>query len=341
MQITTIGVDLAKNVFQVHGVCADGSAAFNKPLRRARMLPFFAALDPCLIGMEACGSSHYWARELTELGHEVKLMPAGYVKAYVKRGKSDAADAAAICEAVTRTTMRFVTIKSEEQQAVLSLHRVRQALISQRTQLANMIRGLLAEFGITLPRGIDHLRRFAFEMQAGELLDIPETAEDVIALLCDQLIDLDHRITRLDRTICEQSRKDERVELLQTIPGIGPVTASAIVATIGSGRQFRSARDFAAWIGLTPLNKSSGGKQVLGRISRMGDQYLRRLLVNGMASRVRYAKSKPDRADPWLRNLLERKPAKLAAVAMANKTARVAWAVLTNGEPFTQERMAR
>ncbi|NIO39340.1 MAG: IS110 family transposase [Burkholderiales bacterium] len=215
MQITTVGVDLAKNVFQVHGVYGDGSVAFNKPLRRAQMLVFFAKLDPCLIGIEACGSSHYWARELTALGHEVKLMPASYVKAYVKRGKSDAADAAAICEAVTRPSMRFVAIKSEQQQAVLSLHRVRQALISQRTQLVNMIRGLLAEFGIALPRGVDHLRHFALEMQAGELLDIPETAEDVIALLCDQLIDLDRRISRLDRTILQQSRTDERVVLLQ------------------------------------------------------------------------------------------------------------------------------
>lgn len=341
MQITTIGVDLAKNVFQVHGIYEDGSVAFNKPLRRAQMLPFFAKINPCLIGIEACGSSHYWARELTGIGHEVKLMPANYVKAYVKRGKSDAADAAAICEAVSRPSMRFVAIKSEEQQAALSLHRVRQALISQRTQLVNMIRGLLAEFGIILPAGINHLRGFAHEMQAGELLDIPEIGENVIALLCDQLIELDQRVAALDRAIREQSRQDDRVELLQTIPGIGPVTASAIVSTIGSGRQFSSARDFAAWIGLTPLNKSSGGKEVLGRISRMGDRYIRRLLVNGMASRVRYAKNKPDKADPWLLNLLERKPAKLAAVAMANKTARIAWAVLTNGEPYREENIAQ
>ncbi len=341
MQITTIGIDLAKTVFQVHGVYEDGSVAFNKPLRRSQMLDFFARLDPCLIGIEACGSSHYWARELTALGHEVKLMPANYVKAYVKRGKSDAADAAAICEAVTRPTMRFVAIKSEDQQAILSLHRVRQSLINQRTQLANMIRGLLAEFGIVLPRGVNHLRRFAFEVQAGEVLDMPETAEDVIALLCDQLIDLDRRISSLDKRIATEARKDERIELLQTIPGIGPITASAIVATIDTGRQFRSARDFAAWIGLTPLNKSSGGKEVLGRISRMGDRYIRRLLVNGMASRVRYAKQKPHRADPWLLNLLERKPAKLAAVAMANKTARIVWAVLTNGEPYREVDAAR
>ncbi|WP_424982476.1 IS110 family transposase [Maritalea sp. S77] len=336
MQIITIGVDLAKNVIQVHGVYEDGSVAFNKPLRRAQMLPFFAKLAPCLIGIEACASSHYWARELTTLGHEVKLMPATYVKAYVKRGKSDAADAAAICEAVTRPSMRFVAIKTEDQQAILSQHSVRQALINQRTQLVNMIRGLLAEFGIIIPRGIDHLRRLAREMQVGELLEIPESAEDVIALLCDQLIDLDLRIARLDKTISEQAKQDERIELLRTIPGIGPLTASAIVATIGNGRQFRSARDFAAWIGLTPLNKSSGGKQVLGRISRMGNQYLRKLLVNGMASRVRAAKTKPERADPWMLSLLERKPVKLAAVAMANKTARIAWAVLTNGEPYRE-----
>jgi transposase len=303
------------------------------------MLAFFAKLDPCLIGMEACGSSHYRARELCKLGHDVKLMPPAYVKAYVKRGKSDAADATAICEAVARPTMRFVAIKSEEQQAVLSQHRVRQTLVGQRTQLVNMTRGLLAEFGITVPKGINYLRNFAREMQAGELLDIPQTAEDVIASLCDQLIDLDVRIDKLEKEIFAASKKDERVELLRTIPGIGPLTASAIVATIGSGRQFRSGRDFAAWIGLTPLNKSSGGRQILGRISRMGDQYLRRLLVGGMTSRVRQAKHNPDRADPWLRSMLERKPVRLTTVAMANKTARTAWAVLTNGEPFREHRM--
>ena len=339
MQITTIGIDLAKNVFQAHGVFADGSVAFNKPLRRAQMLPFFAKLDPCLIGMEACGSSHYWARELCSLGHDVKLMPPSYVKPYVKRSKSDAADAAAICEAVMRQTMRFVPIKSEEQQAVFSQHRLRQTLVSQRTQLSNMIRGLLAEFGITLPKSINYLRNFAREMQAGELLDIPETAEDVIASPCDQIIDLDIRIDRLEKEIFAASKKDDRVRLLRTIPGIGPLTASAIVATIGSGRQFRSGRDFAAWVGLTPLNKSSGGKEILGRISRMGDQYLRRLLVGGMTSCIRQAKYKPDRADPWLRRMLERKSVRLTTVAMANKIARTAWAILTTGEPYREGSM--
>jgi transposase len=340
MELTAIGIDLAKNVFQVHGIYSDGSVAFNKPLRRAQMLPFFAGLDPCLIGMEACGSCHYWARELGRLDHEVKLMPPSYVKPYVKRGKSDAADAAAICEAVTRPTMRFVAIKSEDQQAVLCQHRVRQALVGQRTQLANMIRGLLSEFGITMPTGIRYLRDFALNMRAGELLDIPEMAEDVIATLCDQFIALDGRIDALEKVIFSASKKDARVELLRTIPGIGPITASAIVATVGSGRQFKSGRDFAAWIGLTPLNKSSGGKETLGRISRMGDQYLRRLLVAGMTSRVRMAKVHPDRVDPWLHSLLERKSVRLATVAMANKTARTAWAVLTNGEPYREERTA-
>ncbi|MFD0917588.1 IS110 family transposase, partial [Pseudahrensia aquimaris] len=289
MQIITIGIDLAKTVFQVHGVCADGSVAFNKPLRRAQMLPFFAMLEPCLIGMEACGSSHHWARELTRLGHEVKLMPPSYVKPYVKRGKSDAIDAAAVCEAVTRPTMRFVAIKSEEQQAMLCQHRVRQALVSQRTQLANMIRGLLSEFGIVMPTGVQHLREFAASMQVGELLDIPEMAEDVIASLCDQFLALDGRIDVLEKAIFATAKTDARIDLLRSIPGIGPITASAMVATIGSGQQFRSGRDFAAWIGLTPINKSSGGKETLGRITRMGDQYLRHLLVIGMTSRVRRA----------------------------------------------------
>lgn len=274
------------------------------------------------------------------MGHEVKLMPPSYVKPYVKRGKSDAVDAAAICEAVTRPTMRFVAIKSEDQQAVLCQHRVRQALVGQRTQIANMIRGLLSEFGVTMPVGIRHLREFAVDMQAGEMLDLPEMAEDVIASLCDQLIALDGRIDKLEKAICAAATTDVRVDLLRSIPGIGPITASAIVATVGSGRQFRSGRDFAAWIGLTPINKSSGGKETLGRITRMGDQYLRRLLVIGMTSRVRRAKVHPERADPWLLSLLERKSVRLATVAMANKTARVVWAVLTNGEPYRQTQAA-
>lgn len=336
MDITTIGLDLAKNVFQVHGITADGTVAFNRPIRRARLLTFFEKQPPCLVGMEACSSSHYWARELTRLGHDVRLIAPSYVKPYVKRGKSDAADAEAICEAVTRPTMRFVPVKSAEQQAVLCQHRVRDLLIRQRTQLSNVIRGLIGEFGHVMRKGLRYIRDFAEAMKAGEVPDLPEAAQSVIAILCDQLLDLQVQIKALEKQIFQTARKDERVKLLETIPGIGPVNASAIVATIGSGEQFSTGRDFAAWVGLTPKNKSSGGKERLGRISKMGDQYLRRLLVNGMSARVCAAKYYPDRVDPWTASLLARKPTKLATIAMANKAARIVWAVLSKNEPYRQ-----
>ncbi len=336
MQVTTIGLDLAKNIFHIHGVTADGNVAFNRALRRGQVVPFFAKLAPCLVGMEACGTSHFWARELTKLGHAVRLMPPIYVKPYVKRGKTDAADAEAICEAVTRPTMRFVPIKSPEQQALLCQHRARQLMIGQRTQLSNMIRGLLGEFGYIVAKGLNHITAFAEVTKIGDGPVLPETAQGVITCLCKQLLGLDHRIKRLDKKIFTTSRKDARVKLLETIPGIGPVTASAIVATVGTPDQFASGREFAAWLGLTPLNRSSGGKERLGRISKMGDRYLRQLLVVGMTSRVRAARSRPDRVEPWLASLLERKPVRLATVAMANKTARIVWAVLTRGQPYKQ-----
>lgn len=334
MLVTTTGLDLAKNIFQIHGVTDEGDVAFNKPLRRAQILPFFAKLQPCLIGMEACSSAHYWARELTALGHEVKLMPPVYVKPYVKRGKSDAADAEAICEAVTRPTMRFVEIKSVEQQAMLCQHRAREMMVGQRTQLSNTIRGLVGEFGITIRQGLESIRNFARGMETGNGPDLPDIARNVITSLCQQLLSLHVRILQLDKIIAATAKTDHRIKLLQTIPGIGPVNASAIVATVGSAHQFKSGRDFAAWIGLTPLNKSSGGKERLGKISRMGDQYLRKLLVIGMTARVRAAETRPDRVDPWTAAILERKPVRLATVAMANKTARIIWAVLTRNEPF-------
>jgi len=334
MSITTIGLDLAKNIFQVHGVTDTGNIAFNKPLRRAQLLQFFAKLEPCLVGMEACSSSHHWARELTALGHQVKLMPPAYVKPYVKRGKSDAADAEAICEAVTRPTMRFVEMKSEEQQAILCQHRAREMMVGQRTQLSNTIRGLVGEFGITIRKGLESIRLFAEDIETDNKPDLPEVARSVITSLCQQLLFLHGRILKLDKAIAATAKTDNRIKLLQTIPGIGPINASAIVATVGSAHQFKSGRDFAAWIGLTPLNKSSGGKERLGKISRMGDQYLRKLLVVGMTSRVRAARTRPDRVDPWTVSILERKPTRLATVAMANKTARIIWAVLTKNEPF-------
>jgi transposase len=298
MQITSVGLDLAKNIFQVHGITSDGTVAFNRSLRRAQLLAFFEKLEPCLIGMEACGSSHHWARQFQKLGHEVRLMPAMYVKAYVKRGKSDAIDAEAICEAVTRPTMRFVAIKTEEQQGVLFLHRARDMVVRQRTQLSNMLRGLLGEFGIVIAQGIGSAIKFAKTVLDDVQPNIPEVAVDVLVNLSNQMVALHLRILWYEKRMQLEARKDPRVMLLRTIPGIGPITASAIVATAGDGHQFRSGREFAAWLGLTPLNRSSGGKERLGRISKMGDRYVRRLLVAGMTSRLRQMKVNPDRVDP-------------------------------------------
>jgi transposase len=334
MQVTTIGLDLAKNVFQVHGITEDETVAFNRSLRRAQMIGFFEKLEPCLVGMEACGSSHHWARELSKLGHTVKLIAPIYVKPYVKRGKSDAADAEAICEAVTRPTMRFVEIKSPEQQAILSLHRARDLVVRQRTQTINMLRGLLAEFGIIFAQGVGHAVRFAKGVVDKHALDLPQAAHDVVADLCEQLLALHARVNWYGRRMTTAAKSEPRIALLQTIPGIGPITASAIVATVGSGAQFRSGRDLAAWLGLTPINKSTGGKERLGRISKMGDRYIRRLMVVGMTSRIKQIKSTPERFDPWFADILQRKPAKLAAIAMANKTARIIWAVLSRNEPY-------
>lgn len=334
MQVTTVGLDLAKNVFQVHGITDSGEVAFNRALRRAQVLTFFERLDPCLIGIEACGTGHYWARELIKLGHKVKLIPPVYVKPYVKRGKSDAADAAAICEAVTRPTMRFVEVKTPYQQAILALHRTRDLIVRQRTQTINMLRGQLAEFGIVFPQGVGHAIQFAKRMLEGDCPNLPEVAAGVVTGLCEQLFFLHTKIAGFSREMTRLAQRDEQVVLLQTIPGIGPITASAIVATVGTGRQFNNGREFAAWLGLTPLNRSSGGKERLGRISKMGDQYIRRLLVIGMMSRMRQIIQNPERYDPWFANILARKPGKVAAVAMANKTARMVWAVLTRNEPY-------
>ncbi len=334
MQVTTIGVDLAKNIFQVHGITDSDEVAFNRPLRRAQVLPFFARLNPCLVGMEACSTSHYWARELTRLGHEVRLIPPMYVKPYVKRGKSDAIDAEAICEAVTRPTMRFVEAKSVEQQALLSLHRARNLMVRQRTQLVNALRSMLAEFGVYIAKGLARAINFAQGVLAGAELELPEVAQDVAHRLCGQLGVLHGQVRWYEARLRLESKRDPRVKLLQTIPGVGPVTASAIAASIGSGHQFKNGREFAAWLGLTPSNRSSGGKERLGRITKMGDQYLRQLLVVGMTSLVRQTESHPERANKWLTSLLERKPARLATVAMANKTARIVWAVLTKNEPY-------
>jgi transposase len=334
MQITTIGLDLAKHVFQVHAVDAAGAVALRKALRRAQVLPFFAKLAPCLIGIEACGTSHYWARELIRLGHEVRLMPPAYVKPYVKRGKTDAADAAAICEAVTRPTMRFVPVKSRDQQAALSMHRARNLLVKQRTQLVNMMRGLLAEFGIDIPQGLGRALLMAQRVVEGATPDVPEAAAKIVGMLAQQALDTDAQLREIDRALVALQRTDDVARRLATIPGIGPVGATALAAAVTDPGQFRSGRQFAAWLGLTPLQNSSGGKERLGRISKMGDKYLRKLLVIGATSLVRRARHKPETVDPRLADLLARKPVRVATVAMANKMARIVWAIMTRGEVY-------
>ena len=335
MEISTIGLDLAKNVFQVHGISATGEVVIRKALRRSQMLPFFEKLPPCLVGAEACGTSHHWARELTRLGHEVRLMPAAYVKPYVKRGKNDAADAEAICEAVTRQTMRFVPIKSREQQAALSPHRVRSLLIKQRTQLINMMRSVLAELGIAIPVGITKALQVARDIVDGEaMLDLPTEAANVVAMLAGQLLQLHAQLRKLDLRLAALQRSDDRARRLATIPGIGPIGATALAASVTDPSQFSSGRQFAAWLGLTPRQSSSGGKERLGRITKMGDKYLRQLLIVGATALVRYAKEKPGTVDPRFVALLARKPARVASVAIANKMARIAWAVMARGGVF-------
>jgi transposase len=296
-------------------------------------MPFFRKLDPCLIGIEACGTSHFWARELSGLGHRVKLMPPVYVQAYVKRGKTDAGDAEAICEAVTRPTMRFVAIKSPEQQAILALHRTRDLLIRQRTQLVNMIRAQLAEFGIVLAKGIQHALRYVRQLVEGAVPNIPSLAIKVVVILAEQLGDLQVRIGTLEKELKTWARDNEVVKRLQTIPGVGVLTASALAASVTDPHQFTSGRQFAAWLGLTPRANSSGGKERMGRISKMGDRYLRRLLVNGMTAQSQSVRRNPG-TDAWATKLLREKPAKLVAVAMANKAARIAWVVMTRDEIY-------
>jgi transposase len=334
MQIITIGLDLAKSVFQIHGVDATGQVAVRKSLRRSQMLPFFAKLPPCLVGIEACGTSHHWARELIKLGHEVRLMPPAYVKPYVKRGKTDAADAEAVCEAVTRPTMRFVPVKTPEQQAALSIHRTRDLLVKQRTQLINMIRGLLAEFGVDIPKGLERALLMARQIVDGKAPEVPIEAARIVATLSQQALDTHVRLRGIDRDLAVWLRGNDLARRLMTIPGIGPVSATALAASVTDPHQFRSGRQFAAWLGLTPLQKSSGGKERLGRISKMGDKYLRKLLIVGMTALVRRAKYNPEKIDSRLAALLARKPIRVATVAMANKTARTIWAIMARGETY-------
>jgi transposase len=334
MEISTIGLDLAKSVFQVHAINNAGEVVIRKALRRSQVLPFFAKLPACLVGIEACGTSHYWGRELTRLGHDVRLMPPAYVKPYLKRGKTDANDAEAICEAVARPTMRFVPVKSPEQQAALALHRTRDLLVKQRTQLVNMIRGQLAEFGIEMARGLHHALELARRATEGRAPDVPELAQRVITGLAHQIGSLQAQLVSLEKELLAWHRSNDLSQRLATIPGIGVISATALAASVTEPERFRSGRQFAASLGLTPLQKSSGGKESMGRISRMGDRYLRRLLVIGMTSLIRRARTAPASVDSRIPAMLQRRPARIVTVAAANRTARVAWAIMTRGGTY-------
>ena len=334
MEITTIGLDIAKHVFQVHGVDKSGQAVLRRKLQRADVLGFFEALAPCLVGIEACGTAHHWARQIRALGHEVRLMPASYVKPYVKRGKTDAADAEAICEAVTRPTMRFVPIKTAEQQAVLMLHRTRELLVRQRTMLVNALRGHMAELGVIAPQGIGRVADLVAVLMAENQGNVPVLARKALGEFAAEVQALGQRVEEIEATILAWHKDNETSRRLATIPGIGPITASAIVATVTDPSQFHSARQFAAWIGLVPKQNSSGGKQRQGGISKQGDRSLRRLLVLGATAVIRHAQRKSTPEVAWLKGILERRPARLASVAQANKTARIVWALLARGGSY-------
>ena len=333
MQITTIGLDLAKSVFQVHGVDTSGKAVLAKQLRRGQVLGFFSKLPPCMVGMEACSTAHHWARELIKLGHTVRLIPPAYVKPYVRRGKNDAADAAAICEAVTRPSMRFVAVKSIDQQGALMVHRSRDLMIRQRTQLINALRGHLAELGLVAAEGREGVAALIALVRDEARVPLPKPMRAALLALIAQLEALHVQIYALEKSIHELHRANDASRRLETIPGIGVIGASAIAATITDPSVFRSGRDLAAWIGLVPRQNSSGGKERLGHISKQGDRTLRRFLVLGAASVLKHARAHPEK-HPWLMRLLARRPAKVAMIALANKMARIAWAVLTKGETY-------
>ena len=331
--VTTVGLDLAKHVFQIHAVDADGKIVIATALRRRDVLSFFDALPPSVIGLEACGSAHHWARELVKLGHDARLMHPSYVKAYVRRQKNDAADAAAICEAVTRPSMRFVSIRSIDNQAVLMHHKVREILVSQRTQLLNALRGHLAEVGVIAAQGANGAYALAAAILEGDS-SIPLCVRDALAPIVRQLQTLNDEIAASDRAIMGLAKTNETAKRLMSVPGIGPITASAIAASVQDVGAFSGPREFAAFLGLTPRQNSSGGKERLGRVSKMGNCYLRKLLVVGAHAVLFHRRSHQDGLRTWAAKLMETKPFKLVAVAIANKLARIAFALMRDGSIY-------
>jgi len=337
MKITTVGIDLAKSVFQIHGVDERGKTVLRKQLKRSEMVTFFANLPPCLIGMEACASAHHWARKLIAQGHEVRLMAPQFVKPYVKTNKNDRNDAEAICEAVARPNMRFVPVKTLEQQTVLALHRARAGFVKARTAQANQIRGLLSEFGIVLPQGIGQLcRRIPEILEDGDNA-LPAPMRALLNRLLAQLKGLDRQVAELKGEIVRWHLHNEDSQRLERIGGLGPLTASAFVASLGNAKSFKNGRQVAAWLGLVPRQDSSGGKTRLLGISKHGDVYLRTLLIHGARAVLRHLEHRAHRTDAWLRRLLARRNKNVAAVALANKNARVAWALLAHQRDFTPD----
>lgn len=337
--VAVIGLDLAKSVFQVHGISEDGEVVVRRRLSRSKLLAFFEELPPCLVGMETCASANHWGRQLAALGHEVRLMPPHYVKPYVKRSKNDASDAEAICEAVTRPTMRFVGVKTREQQSVLVLHRTRLLLTRQRTRIGNAVRAHLAEFGIVAPVGRQGLERL-LEVIADEGDErVPAMARACLAMLAEQYRHLVANLLDTERAIRADSRASELGRRLQEIPGVGPLVASALVATVPDPHLFRTGRGLSAWLGLVPRQNSSGGKERLGGITKAGDTYLRTMLFVGAMAVIRHAQRYGTRR-PWLVRLLERRSPRIAAIALANRIGRIAWALMTSGERYREEAVA-
>lgn len=334
MNVTTVGIDLAKNVFSVHGVDQHGKVVLKKTVSRGKLLECFANLPPCVVGMEACTGAHHWARRLRELGHDARIIAPRFVIPYRKSGKNDGNDAEAICEAASRPAMRFVPVKSSEQQAVLCLHRIRQGVVSERTAQINQIRGLMAEFGLILPKG-----RYPAQHHIPDILEdadngLPGLARRLLHDVWQRVLQLNIQILAYDREIEALARQSARAQSLMSIPGIGAITATALIASIGDPHQFHNARQLAAWLGLTPRQYSTGGKTRLGRITKQGDKYLRMLLIHGTRAVLAALKEKQDRVSRWLRQLVARRGYKRAAVALAAKNARIVWAVLTSGEDY-------